>query len=235
MIGSFKDGNRSRTFLLGAGLLGLILIVSLAYSQIAYDTHSQARTRTRTLQTRLDDFSTVRGKVNAVVEALTDRNLHFANPSLAIDQRVWNLQTAWNDFRDDAQHPRSGARFLTPSPSALDVAMDQFALAALRNSVALRRGNTNAQTALQLTASIEPQLTAMEQQIADSIRSSAAERDSALVGIGVGRSVAYGAFFGLAALLAAGLLVSGMRSFKEWIGRTPVARIRPDRLASPQR
>lgn len=239
MEGSFDDRKR-RHFRLGVGLLGFILLISLAYSQLSYDTYTQASTRTRQLQTRLDDFLAVRGKVNGVVEALSDSTIPFANPSLAIDGRVWNMQTAWTDFRDDSPQPWPGARLLTPSPSALDAAMDQFALAALRNAAALRRNSSRAvgqqpQTALQISAGLEPQLKAMQRQITEAIETGTAKRDRAMAGFGYGRSLAYGAFFALSSLLAIGLLVSGARSFKNWIGREPVATISADKLASPQR
>src|SRR5436190_14105001 len=118
MEGSFSDGKSHGAFRLAAGLLGATLLVSLAFSQLSYDTYAQAGSRARQLQVRQDNFLTVRGKVNGVIEALTDTNLQFANPAMAIDQRVWNLQAAWNEFRDDAVRPFSGARILTASPSA---------------------------------------------------------------------------------------------------------------------
>jgi hypothetical protein len=224
MEGSLNNWKRRPGVIrLGVGLLGLTLLVSLAYSQLAYDTYAEASMRSRQLQTRLDNFLTVRGKVNSVVEALSG-NIPFANRSLAIDQRVWNLQMAWSDFHDESQQPWSGSRFLTPSPSALDAAIDQFALAALRN----------AQTEVS-TARLDSQLTAMEYQITGAIKTAEARRDSAMAGIGFSRSVAYGAFFALSSLLVTGLLVSGLRGFKEWFGRGPVATIDPDKLASPQR
>jgi hypothetical protein len=229
MEGSFSDKKRNRMFVLGAGSFGLILLASLAYSQLAYDSYAQASTRTRLLQARMDDFLTVRGKVNGVVEALTDRSTTFANPTLAIDQRVWNLQMAWEDFREGTKNPWSGALFLTPSPSALDNAIDQFALSTLRNSIALRQGNST-QTALQITAGLDPHLAAMQREIADSITTATAERDSAMAGIAYGRSIAYGSFFALATLLAGWILFYGMRGFKEWMGRAPDATI-----ASPHR
>jgi hypothetical protein len=131
---------------------------------------------------------------------------------------------AWSDFRDDSQRPWSGSRLLTPSPSALDAAIDQFALATLRN----------ARTA-QNTAHLDSQLTVMEHEITQGIKTAEARRDRALAGIGYGRSVAYGSFFALSSLLATGLLISGMRNFKEWLGRGSVATMDPGKLASPQR
>jgi hypothetical protein len=112
---------------------------------------------------------------------------------------------------------------MTPSASALDGAIDQFALTALRN----------AHTA-QSTAHLDSQLTAMEYQITEGIKTAEARRDSAMAGIGYSRSVAYGAFFALSSLLATGLLASGLRSFKGWMGRGSVPEINPDKLASPQ-
>jgi len=232
MEGNFNDhdGKPRTMFRLAIGLLGATMLVSLAYSQLSYDTYAQASNRTRQLQTRQDSFLTVRGKVNSVAEALTDTNLQFANPSLAIDQRVWNLQAAWSDFRDDSLRPFSGARILTSSPSALDSAMDQFALAALRNGLALRGGNATAQTASQMTSALEPQMAAMGNEIANAIKTASAQRDSAMFGIGLGRSLAYGSFFALASLLMTGLLVSGWRGFKEWMGGTPVAAMSANKL-----
>lgn len=232
MEGRAVERKSRRSFRLGVGVLGATLLVSLAYSQLSSDTYGQASARTRQLQARMDSFLSVRGKINRVVEAVSDSNLHFANPSLAIDQRVWNLQSAWTDFRDE--QPFSEARLVTPSPSALDAAVDQFALAALRNGIALRKGIGTAQSANQMTAGLDPHLTAMESQIARAMESAAAQRDSALAGIGYGRSLAYGSFFALASLLLAGMLVSGLRGFKEWMGRAPVA-INADKFASPQR
>jgi hypothetical protein len=230
MEGSFSDGKSPRMFRVIVGLLGATLVVSLAYSQLSYDTYAQASSRTRQLQARQDNFLTVRGKVNAVVEALSDSNLQFANPSLAIDQRVWNLQAAWSDFRDDSVRPFSGARILTPSPSALDAAMDQFALAALRNGMALRRGNAAVQTPSQITSTIEPQMIAMGNEMTKAIETASAQRDSAMFGISMGRAAAYGSFFALASLLMTGLLVSAWRGFKEWMGGTPVTAMSADKL-----
>ncbi len=216
MEGSFGEKNENRMFLLGAGLLGLILIASLSWSQLAYDSYAQASAKNRQLQARMDEFLVIRGKANDVAEALTDRSITFANPALAIDQRVWNLQMAWEDFLEETQNPWSGTRFLMPSAAAVDAVIDQFALSALRNSSAI--------------AKLEPQLSAMQREISDSIDSAAAKRDSAMAGIAYGRSIAYGSFFALATLLVGRILISGARCFKESLSRAPVPTI-----ASPQR
>jgi hypothetical protein len=216
MEGSFSDGKRNKMFMLGVGPLGLILLASLAYSQLSYDSYAQASTRTRLLQARMDDFLTVRGKINGVVEALTDKSIAFANPTLAIDQRVWNLQMAWADFREETQSPWAGTRFLMPSVAAVDRAIDQLALSALRNS--------------EITAGLDNPLAAMQREITDSISAATAKRESAMAGIAYGRSIAYGSFVALATLLAGRMLVSGTRCFKEWMGRTSAAT-----MASPHR
>jgi hypothetical protein len=231
MEGSLNDKKRLRRFHWGVGVLGLTLLISLAFSQSAYDSHHQASSKAWQLRTRSDSFITVRGKINHVVEALSAEPLRFANRSLAVDQRIWNLQMAWSDFRDDLQQPWSGVRLQRPSPSTLDAAVDQFVLAAMRSANSNAAGQ-HARTALQ---SLEPELATMESQINGALRSAEQQRDSATRNIAYGRSLSYGAFFALASLLAARLLVSGMRSLKEWIGREPVAAMNSDKLASPQR
>ena len=48
--------------------------------------------------------------------------------------------------------------------------------------------------------------------------------------ISMGRAVSYGSFFALASLLMTGLLVSGLRGFKESMGDTPVTAMSADKL-----
>jgi len=246
MEGGIKGRNRIGPFLLGLAAFGLVFVLGFGYSQLSFDTYTQASARSTDLQTRMDEFIIVRAKANSVVEALSDKSIHFANPSLAIDNRVFNLQTAWNDLRDDPRRAGAWTRLLAPSAASLDAGIEQFAAAALRHAVALRQGDSyradeQVQATLEASASLTPRLSNFQHSVSESIEAAELEKQNALAGISYGQSAANGALVAFSLLIGLGLIGSGLRSLKEWIGRrtesdlSPVAAVNPGKFAAPQR
>lgn len=210
---NFKINTKTQTgtFSILAATIGLVLTASFLYGQWSADTYNQSRLEIRELQSRQDESIQLRQRVEGVVEALTDGTVQFANRSMAIDSRVWNLQMTWNDLRENPR--RAWGRVSASTLADVDSSMDQFALAALRHRNAGYDANFGkSETLPSLVASLQ-------HEVGNAIEAAEQEKQHAAVGMAWSSAIANGAFVSMVLLVVA----FGIRSFaaRGWQQQTP--------------
>jgi hypothetical protein len=89
VIQSALSRKSSKTSLIGLGLFGLVLASALIYNHRSFNAHAwaydQALTQTAVWENRLSDILTIRGRMNGVVESVSQME--------GIDEAVSDLHT----------------------------------------------------------------------------------------------------------------------------------------------
>jgi prepilin-type N-terminal cleavage/methylation domain-containing protein len=176
----------SRTSLIGLGLFAFVLASALIYNHRSFNSYSraydQALTQTAAWENRLSDILTIRGRMNGIVESVSQLDTHSFRP---IDEAVSDLQTVW------IHHGES----LPMIPKTrISMGIDMIALAAMRTSDELRRNNLDearlqAQNVMRLTADVSPILMQQERQLVRSRQGSETDRQNALAGMSFGQTI----------------------------------------------
>jgi prepilin-type N-terminal cleavage/methylation domain-containing protein len=176
----------SRTSLIGLGLFGLVLASALIYNHRSFDSYAraydQALMQTGAWENRLSDILTIRGRMNGIVESVSQMDANSYRP---IDEAVSDLKTVW------VHH---GASLPMISKTKVSMGIDMIALAAMRTSDELRRNNLDealvqAQNVIRLTADVSPVLLQLEGQLTRSRQGSETDRQNALTGMRVGQTI----------------------------------------------
>jgi prepilin-type N-terminal cleavage/methylation domain-containing protein len=186
---------------IGLGAVGLILVFSLISNEGSFafhvEAHERALEQTAAWETRLSDVLTIRGKINGVVESVSQGSAD------SIEQAISNLQTTPADMT--AIHGATKVR--------LNTGIQQLVLAARTQQV---------QNVLKTSADLSPLLTNLENQFAKSRQGSEIDRGRAFANMNSVKNtevVVLGAF---AAVFAA-FLALGFRGLRDWLRRQPPA------------
>jgi prepilin-type N-terminal cleavage/methylation domain-containing protein len=167
-------------------LFALVLGSALIYNHRSFDSYAgaydQALSQTAAWENRLSDILTIRGRMNGIVESVSEMDANSFGP---IDEAVSDLQTVW------VHH---GAALPMISRTKISMGIDMIALAAMRTSDELRRKNVEearlqAANVMRLTADVSPVLLQLERQLVRSRQGSEADRQSALAGMKTGQTI----------------------------------------------
>jgi prepilin-type N-terminal cleavage/methylation domain-containing protein len=186
---------------IGLGAVGLVLVSSLIYNEGAFtfhvEAHERALAQTAAWETRLSDVLTIRGKINGVVESVSEGS------SESIEQAVASLQTAPADMT--AIHGSTKA--------TLHAGIQQIVSAA-------ERGQRH--DVLKMSADLSPLLTGLENQFAGSRRGSEIDRGRAFASMNRVKNVEMILLAAFATVFAA-FLAWGLRGLRDWLRREPHA------------
>ena len=205
---------RRGSFLLGLGLVGLVLVFCLVDNQSSFDSYAGnyegALKQTTRLENRMSDLLTIRGELNGIAESVAQRNIDPA--------AIATLRTAWAQFRNQGAIPAS-------TRAKLDAGIDRIAFAAEGTAEGLRRkdfdeARRQTQSFRQVHAEVLPLFTRLEDQLVEGRAQADAERLHAFVGMNQGQSIAVFAFLAIAALMAS-FFLRGLRSFRDWLNHQP--------------
>lgn len=186
---------KRRTVLIGLAIAGLTLAFGLITNERAFSLHAdnyeRAMAQTTAWEIRMSDVLTIRGKINGVVESVSQ------NPSASIEEAVSRLETAHADV----------AAIPALNKAKLTTGIQQIASAA-------RKGQT--QDVVKLSADLSPFLIRLQNQLEQSRKGSELERLRAFAGMNRVKNVEVVALLAFGLALAA-FFAMGFRSFKEWI------------------
>lgn len=205
----FKNSNKAS--LIGLALVGIAVASALIYNQRSFNSYSrtydQALTETMAWETQLSDVLAIKGRINGVVESVSQMDGDSANAVQPIEAAISDLQTIW------VHH---GASLPAISRTQVSLGIDMVSLAAMRTSDELRRQNLDearrqAQNVTTLTAETSAMLNQQERQFEKSRQGSETERHNALAGMNRGQGIEVSAFFVLAVSFM-GFLAAGLAS-----------------------
>lgn len=186
---------------IGLGAVGLVLVSSLVYNEGSFvfhvEAHERALAQTAAWETRLSDILTIRGKINGVVESVSQAS------SESIEQAIASLQTT----------PADMTAIRGTTKATLNDGIQQIVLAAR---------NRRSQEVSKISANLSPLLTTLENQFVRSRQGSEIERARAFASMNRVKNievVVLGAF----ATVFAAFLALGLRSLRDWLRRQPHA------------
>jgi prepilin-type N-terminal cleavage/methylation domain-containing protein len=203
-----------KPLLIGLGLFGLFLMVSVVVTQRSFDHHTgnyeQALAATTAWESDFADFLTVRGQIKGVVESVSALNAD------SIEEAISTLPTSSN--------------------KRLNAGIEEMALAAMKTADGLRRNDLkgarqHAQSVVQISASLSPVITELEQQLERQGLEFEAARSKAFAGMSRGEGIEASIFltFALAFLV---FLALGSQTIWEWMRRHQP---RPALVPAPRR